>query len=87
MATPAPPAPEAPVVLTTLKAPVPTKAATVTGRALSVGCAVPGATDYRCVVTVTNGGKPLGRAVRTGDGAVRSSSRARAPAASSASAA
>nr|WP_246851483.1 OmpA family protein [Patulibacter sp. SYSU D01012] len=75
--TPAPAAPAAapdapaPVVLKTPKAPVPAKAATVTGRALSVGCAVPGATDYRCVVTVTKGGKRLGRAVRTGDGEVQ----------------
>ncbi|WP_210491820.1 OmpA family protein [Patulibacter sp. SYSU D01012] len=47
-----------------------TPVATVTGRRVAVGCAAPGAADYRCTVTVTRGGRTVGTGRRTGSGVV-----------------
>ncbi|WP_022928011.1 OmpA family protein [Patulibacter americanus] len=47
-----------------------TPVATSTGRRVAVGCAAPGAEDYRCAVTVTRGGKQVGQGRRTGAGVV-----------------
>jgi outer membrane protein OmpA-like peptidoglycan-associated protein len=72
--TPAPapaPTPTPEVELQTPSAPFKAKSAAIVGRSLTVGCAVPGATSYRCEVTVSKGGKRLGHAVRTGNGTVR----------------
>jgi outer membrane protein OmpA-like peptidoglycan-associated protein len=70
-AAPKPAAPQPGVRLETPAAPVKARSATVTGRALNVGCAVPGATSYRCEITVSKAGRRLGHAVRTGDGTVQ----------------
>jgi outer membrane protein OmpA-like peptidoglycan-associated protein len=72
--TPTPTPATAPTPAPELKAPTAPlagKTAAVVGRALTVGCTVPGATSYRCEVSVTKGGKTLGRAVRTGNGSVQ----------------
>lgn len=70
--TPAPtPTPTPTPELKAPSTPLAGKSAAVVGRALTVGCTVPGATSYRCEVTVSKGGKTLGRAVRTGNGSVQ----------------
>ncbi|WP_022930091.1 OmpA family protein [Patulibacter americanus] len=72
--TPAPTPAPAPTPMPELKAPTAPlagKTAAVVGRTLTVGCTVPGAASYRCEVSVTKGGKTLGRAVRTGNGSVQ----------------